>query len=86
MKSTELSYIGSELELFQHAKNWKRYFASKIVNFLGESVLEVGAGNGSSTEIFTDLGIKQWLCLEPDPDLAALIGNRISEDPKFKNV
>ena len=37
-------YIGNELELFKNATNWKKYFCSKIAEFIHGDVLEVGAG------------------------------------------
>jgi cyclopropane fatty-acyl-phospholipid synthase-like methyltransferase len=79
-------YVGDELELFQHAQNWKQYFACKLSGYLGENVLEVGAGNGATTEVLISGSIKKWLCLEPDSGLASLIHERISQDPKFKSV
>jgi protein-L-isoaspartate O-methyltransferase len=42
------SYIGSELELFAAATNWKAYFASVLAPFIGARVLEIGAGIGSN--------------------------------------
>ena len=44
-------YIGSELELFSHAKHWKQYWASKVRPLIKGSVLEVGAGIGSNTKL-----------------------------------
>ena len=41
-------YVGSELELFSAATNWKTYMASVLSRFIGGRVLEVGAGIGSN--------------------------------------
>jgi len=64
--STESRYMGSELELFAYAKNWKAYWTSKIAPLLGNSILEVGAGVGSN---FSLLWNEQhsWTAVEPDP-------------------
>jgi len=63
------AYAGSELELFQHATNWKAYFGRQLRPYLGAEVLEVGAGMGATTAtLITDQ--VRWVCLEPD---AALI-------------
>lgn len=36
-------------------------------------MLEVGAGIGANTETLSSLGFRSWVCLEPDPSLAAQI-------------
>lgn len=59
-------YVGSELALFSKAKNWKGYFAERIVPYLGDRVLEVGAGLGGTTKILCTGQHNRWVCLEPD--------------------
>ena len=76
---TEQSYIGDELEIFSHAHNWKRYFKREIEPYLGNSVLEVGAGIGTTTKILCDGAQKQWICLEPDPQLIKEIDRQIKD-------
>lgn len=66
---TNYSYIGSELELFARALNWKAYCSQLITRYLGSEVLEVGAGIGSTTKSLCKGEQKRWLCLEPDPVL-----------------
>ena len=76
MKSiSQIDYIGSELELFKLATNWKKYFAKKLIPFIKGDVLEVGAGIGINTQylaVNTHL-ISSWWFLEPDPLLATQI-------------
>lgn len=62
-------YIGQELDVFSYAKNWKQYWFEMIRPFIGDRVLEVGAGIGSNTEIAHQVSFEQWLCLEPDQGL-----------------
>jgi hypothetical protein len=69
----EFAYTGSELELFARAVRWKRYVGSVVGPFLGRRVVEVGAGQGATAEVLCDGGQELWLCLEPDPSLAARI-------------
>jgi 2-polyprenyl-3-methyl-5-hydroxy-6-metoxy-1,4-benzoquinol methylase len=75
---TALDYQGAELTLFAHAVNWKRYFSRQLRPYLGESVVEVGAGLGGTTGLLYS-GQSSWICLEPDPamaaDLSAAIGD-----------
>ena len=68
-QATVLEYQGDELTLFAKALNWKRYFSGQIAPFLGDNVLEVGAGMGGTTAILAK-GQTSWVCLEPDPTLA----------------
>ena len=70
-------YIGTELELFQHAKHWKSYFASRIKPHLGQDVAEVGAGIGGTTALLSPGHRGRWLCLEPDQRLLASVKTAI---------
>lgn len=59
-------YVGTELELFRDAHNWKRYLRAQIRPFLHGDVLEVGAGIGGTTSVLHDAAVASWTCLEPD--------------------
>ena len=74
---TDFSYIGSELEIFQHATNWKTYYGNLTRPFFGGEVLEVGAGIGATTESLCAGNYERWVCLEPDRRLAAEIDSKI---------
>jgi SAM-dependent methyltransferase len=66
------SYVGQELDHFREAKNWKDYWFKHIRTYLGQDVLEVGAGLGNNTEVlFNQPGI-HLTALEPDPELVRL--------------
>lgn len=71
-------YQGNELELFQHAKNWKKYFAQKIKPFIKGKVLEVGAGIGSTTLLLNDGSAPSWLMLEPDAEMSKLLDKKLA--------
>lgn len=67
---SEFYYVGSELDLFAAAANWKSYWSKSIKPYLSGDILEAGAGLGSNTE-FLSAGTKgRWVCLEPDPAMA----------------
>lgn len=59
-------YQGDELALFGKAINWKRYFGQRMYSFIGEDVLEVGAGKGSTSKVLNQGKAKTWTMLEPD--------------------
>src|SRR5262249_23285739 len=75
MNTNEFIYTGNELELFSRAQNWKRYWSGHVRQYLGHRVLEVGAGTGVNTP-FLDKGAREWVCLEPDRHLAAILIER----------
>ena len=74
----DFEYIGDELELFRHARNWKKYYGDLIRPFFGADVLEVGAGIGATTESLCSGDVRRWVCLEPDEKMSAVIAERIA--------
>lgn len=75
--SESFKYPGDELVLFQHATHWKKYFSRLIKPFIKGSVLEVGAGIGSTTLLLNDGSAGQWLMLEPDDKMSASLKKKI---------
>lgn len=73
----EFRYVGSELDLFAAANNWKSYWASQLFPFLKGDVLEVGAGIGANTPFLDRGGTGRWVCLEPDLHLATQLDQRL---------
>ena len=69
--STAFTYVGSELDLFSAARNWKSYFRDQLTPYLGTDVLEVGAGFGGTTRVLCRGSERRWVCLEPDASLAS---------------
>jgi SAM-dependent methyltransferase len=63
-------YVGTELEVFEAAHNWKRYMLSLFRDHISGRVLEVGAGIGGTTRFLSQAPHREWLCLEPDARLA----------------
>ena len=75
---TDSKYIGRELDLFADVRNWKQYWAQQIRPYLAGDVLEVGAGIGANTPFLNAARRGRWVCLEPDPQLAAQITTNLS--------
>lgn len=72
------TYIGSELQLFAKAANWKSYYGRSIKKYLTGEVLEVGSGIGATTQALCDGAARRWVCLEPDPEMSAATAARIA--------
>jgi SAM-dependent methyltransferase len=70
---SQYTYEGDELPTFAEAVRWKRYFRSKLRPWLTGDVLEVGAGQGGTTQLLYDGSQSSWTCLEPDAALAEQI-------------
>jgi len=77
--SEPYEYVGSELELFRSAVNWKKTLRQHIQPFLKGRVLEVGAGIGGTTAVFRTGREDSWTCLEPDPSLVAVLQKNVSD-------
>ena len=71
------AYVGTELDLFANAHNWKSYWSRHIRPFLGARILDVGAGIGSTARLLCGQETVKWVALEPDADLAERINARI---------
>ncbi len=80
MMANNYNYPGQELQLFEEAKNWKEYFASKISGYIQGSVLEVGAGIGETTAYLINKKVTTWTCLEPDENLFSILLQKIKEE------
>jgi hypothetical protein len=70
-------YVGSELELFAGATNWKAYIATVLRRFVVGRVLEVGAGIGSNIRYLHNGLVSEWTAVEPDANLACRIEERL---------
>ncbi len=71
-------YIGTELELFKHAIDWKKYYAQHLTQFISGQVLEVGAGIGGTTHALWNAHCSRWLCLEPDERLIPMLRTNLN--------
>lgn len=73
---TQFDYSGTELDVFRHAVNWKRYWAEAIGSYVGSEVLDVGAGIGATAINLREHRCRKWVELEPDAQLAGRIEQR----------
>ena len=75
------AYVGTELDLFSHARNWKAYWSARVRPFAIGDVLEVGAGIGANTADLQSEGVRSWTCLEPDAQLAVRLASATARLP-----
>ena len=76
-------YPGTELEMFSKAVNWKKYLSSFIKPHIRGKVLEAGAGLGFTTGWLKHGHEQEWVLLEPDPGMAALLTQKVNRDPAW---
>jgi SAM-dependent methyltransferase len=83
----QISYPGAELELFASAINWKSYWCGIVLPFLGNSILEVGAGLGANTSTLAPRsGNAEWVCIEPDPVLCERLAEHVATLPNAERI
>lgn len=78
---SQQAYMGGELELFAQAARWKEYWISQLRPYVHGAVLEVGAGIGANTLRLRSGSERRWVCLEPDPQLAATLRGQLTGTP-----
>ncbi len=69
MKENKFNYSGMELDLFEKAINWKKYYLKLSYKFFKKKsdFLEVGAGIGGLSKIFMpSVNYSSWTIIEPD--------------------
>lgn len=75
----DFSYVGSELDLFAAAVNWKAYWSEIVRPWIHGDVLEAGAGIGSNTPFLYAGNAGRWVCLEPDPALVSQLNQKVAQ-------
>lgn len=64
-----MRYPGGELELFKHARGWKRYWSGQAAPWVEGRVLDAGCGIGASAEWVAGPRVTGYCFLEPDATL-----------------
>jgi SAM-dependent methyltransferase len=70
MATPDFTYVGSELDTFSLARNWKHYWSLVLAPYVSGTVLEVGAGIGANIPYLINGRVTRLVGLEPDRDLA----------------
>jgi len=72
-----MNYVGTELELFQHAVNWKRYWSAQVAPYVQGKVLDVGCGLGVNAAYVVNDRVTGYTFLEPDGSLLQQVGEHV---------
>ncbi len=84
---TEDAPLHEALSVFREAIHWKTYWSKAIAPFIGERVLEAGAGVGANMQLFFDNQRKRvWVCMEPDTQLVKTLAQTLRENTEPKIV
>jgi len=78
-----VAYPGTELEALAEADNYYSWILEQFRPFLGQHVVEVGAGLGTFAQRLHDSGAPDRMTLfEPDPGLSASLAERFAGRPE----
>lgn len=61
-------------------RTWNKHYAPHGFDFSGKTVLDVGAGEGETVELYRLRGAKRFICVEPDPLRAAKLRENSSRN------
>jgi phospholipid N-methyltransferase len=81
----KLAYEGCDLEAMSTADNYYAWLLSKIRPYLGDQVVEVGAGAGSFSKKILGIKPKKVTFIEPSKNMYKLLVNNVAEH-KSKNT
>jgi SAM-dependent methyltransferase len=65
MKRSEVEYIGKDLESMDLAVNYHRWIIELIRPYLGDRIVEVGAGRGALTKLLLECRPRSLVAIEP---------------------
>lgn len=87
MEQQKFKYSGQELDTFKYAYNFKRYYFDLAKNYIPNkpNILEIGAGIGSITKLFSsNINFISWTLLEPDENNAKVLKSDFENKKRFK--
>jgi SAM-dependent methyltransferase len=81
--SASFLYSGDELEAMAAARNYYAWIARRFAPFLGERVLEAGAGTGTFSQVLLATGqVKRLVALEPAANTYPLLARTFAGDQR----
>lgn len=79
-------YFGRDLEVMTVARNYNDWILAEISPYLGNSVAEVGAGQGNFTEYLLSTGIRQLMAFEPSANMYELLHEKYADDARVSTI
>jgi SAM-dependent methyltransferase len=73
------NYVGRDLEVMAFAENYHRWILHVFKPFLGERIVEVGAGTGSFSELVLEHNITSLSLVEPSTRMHQILSERINQ-------
>ena len=70
------TYDGWELDGLKNASNYYQWLFEEFDEFLGPTILEVGAGMGNFSTLLLNSGVKRLFILEPSDNLLSRLRSR----------
>jgi hypothetical protein len=77
MTDDSSSYAGKELEAMSFASNYHKWIVDEFAPFLGQTVVEVGAGTGALTAMLLQMNIDHLYSFEPASNLFPLLSRKM---------
>ncbi len=84
MSRSEVEYAGKDLESMEFAENYHRWILEIFKPFLGQSIVEVGAGTGSFSRLLLELEPAELTLVEPSAMYSALTKFAAGVDSRTK--
>jgi len=76
---SEISYEGTDLESMSFALNYHRWILELFAPYMGSRLVEVGAGQGSFSELILERGPESLTLVEPSREMYARLEGRARE-------
>ena len=79
------TYFGRDLEAMSFAKNYYKWIVDEFKPYLGQNVLEVGAGTGNFSELLME-HVKRLVAFEPSENMYPLLKEHLARYPDVETV
>ena len=85
-KENKQEYFGKDLEDLTAAENYYKWIIEIFKPYLGNTVAEIGAGNGNFTKFLTGEKIKKIFAFEPSNNMYALLSDEFKDDNRVTTI
>src|SRR6185295_13090056 len=81
-----ITYVGRDLEAMSYAGNYHKWILNIFAPYLGNHLVEVGAGAGSFSELLAGLEVQSLSLVEPSREMYQLLKQRVVQFPSSIKV